>query len=31
VIRNGYEEFQRTVVVEEGQARNVVAELVKKP
>lgn len=31
VIRSGYEEFQRTVVVEEGQARNVVAELVKKP
>jgi tetratricopeptide (TPR) repeat protein len=30
VIREGYEDFERTVVVEEGQTKNLVAELVKK-
>jgi serine/threonine-protein kinase len=30
VIREGYEDFERTVVVEEGQTKNFVAELVKK-
>jgi serine/threonine protein kinase len=30
VTREGYEDFERTVVVEEGQTQNFVAELVKK-